>query len=349
MITQIRTSEQLSIDQDLSLNNRKIVNLADPSDDLDAVNKRYVNMYIQGLQFKKSVRVATNTNINLGAAPETIDGVDLIIGDRILVKDQEQKHQNGIYIFSQRDEQMLRASDFDDWSEMVSSFVFVEEGNTYKDTGWVCIADRDGTLGASPIDWLQFSGAGSIIGGSGISINGNIISTRLHDVGGLAFNNGEIAIKLDGGTLQLGVNGLKVTDGMYQPMNSRLTSIANMVGNGLMVKIGESILSRTLIAGSGISIMNENGANNPIISINPSQALLLTNYVCNETPAGDINGLNKVFTSARNYILNTVQVYLNGLLQRSGTDYTLANNNQIVFSNAPQEGDKIIISYIAMA
>lgn len=346
MGTKIKSSNQLFIDDNLNLEQKRIVNLADPEGSDEAATKKYVDMIAQGLVFKQSVRAATTGTINLSSPGSSIDGVTLSSKDRVLVKNQVNEAQNGIYIFNGQSDPMTRAADANDWDELVSAFVFVEEGVSNADTAWVCLINRGGTLGTTPIIWNQFSAANNFSAGDGIDITGNVISTKLNNTGGLEFTSGEMRIKLDGSTLQSSTNGLKVADNTFQPLNDRLTSIANMEGNGFLVKNNNSFLARSIVAGSGIIVNNSNGiVGNPEISVNSSLIVFRNRFVFYEIPAGDINGSNTVFQPAYEFEEATLNVFRNGLLQRIQDDYFI-DNGRIQFFDAPLQGDYIIISYL---
>lgn len=158
---------------DVSWGGFKLTNLADPVSAQDAATKQYVDNAIQGLDPKPSVKVATTANITLSAT-QTIDGVAVVAGDRVLVKNQTTTSQNGIYVVAAGS--WTRALDMDTWAEVPSSFVFVEQGTTLADTSWVCSADQGGTLGTTAITWVQFgSGSSTVIGGAGLTLSGNTL------------------------------------------------------------------------------------------------------------------------------------------------------------------------------
>jgi hypothetical protein len=150
---------------------------------------------IQGLDIKDSVKVATNPNQNITLygipQPQDIQGVILSDGDRVLVKSQDSKKENGIYIC--KEGAWERSSDFNDNNEIKGSFTFVEEGNN-ANNGYVCITS--GSIGIDDIEFSQFSGAGQIIDGNGIVKNGNEISIDRKDNGGLVIENEKLAIDL---------------------------------------------------------------------------------------------------------------------------------------------------------
>jgi len=129
-----------------------------PSGSTDIANKGYVDTVAQGLDTKASCVAATTVNITL-SAPQTIDGVSLVAGDRCLVKNQSTAADNGIYLVAASS--WTRALDMDTWAEVPGAYVFIETGTTQADTGWVCTSNAGGTIGVTAITWAQFSGAGS--------------------------------------------------------------------------------------------------------------------------------------------------------------------------------------------
>lgn len=146
---------------------------ADPKEALHAATKQYVDSVVQGLDVKQSVRVATTGNIELTGLFE-IDGVQLEAGDRVLVKNQDDARQNGIYVA--QPDAWLRAVDANT-SQKVSSglFTFVEEGTVNGDAGFVLTSDSDVILGVSELTFSQFSGAGQIVAGTGLAKDGNTL------------------------------------------------------------------------------------------------------------------------------------------------------------------------------
>lgn len=129
---------------------------------------------VQGLSTKAAVLAATTGNITLSSA-QTIDGVAVAGGDRVLVKDQTLPATNGIYLVGQAGA-WTRAPDMDAWGEVQDAYTFVMQGTVNADTGWVCTADPAGVLGTTPLPWVQFSSAGQIAPGNGLSKTGNTLN-----------------------------------------------------------------------------------------------------------------------------------------------------------------------------
>jgi hypothetical protein len=155
------------------------IKVATPTDDAHAATKGYVDAARSGLDVKQSVRAATTGQINLAGDLENgdaIDGVTLATGNRVLVKNQSTASQNGIYVV-QVSGAAVRATDFDGTGEVSGgAFTFVEEGTTHADSGWVVSSNGAITVGTDAIAWVQFSGAGQITAGDGLTKTGNTIN-----------------------------------------------------------------------------------------------------------------------------------------------------------------------------
>lgn len=150
-----------------------ITGLADPTNPQDATTKNYVDSVAQGLNVKAAVICATTANITLSGT-QTIDGISVLAGYRVLVKNQTLSQNNGIYLASAS--AWTRTTDMDTWAKVPAAFVFVETGTTQADIGWVCTSDLGGTLNTTPITWAQFSSAGSYLAGTGLTLTGSIFS-----------------------------------------------------------------------------------------------------------------------------------------------------------------------------
>jgi len=157
------------------------------------VNKSYVDSVANGLDVKASVRVATTANLagtyDNGAGTITagsngaisVDGVTLVVNDRVLVKDQSTAAQNGFYKVTTVGSGsaafvLTRTPDADAASELTAgAFTFTEEGTANADNGYVLSTNGAITLGTTGITFEQFSGAGQISAGNGLTKTGNTI------------------------------------------------------------------------------------------------------------------------------------------------------------------------------
>lgn len=144
----------------------------DPVSALQLATKQYVDSVAQGLNTKAPVLVATTANITL-SGEQTIDGI-ATSASRVLVKNQTTASQNGIYLSGSG--AWTRTTDANTWNQLVSAYVWVEEGTLQADTGWVCTVDPGGTLGTTPVTWVQFSGAGTYTAGTGLTLTGTQFS-----------------------------------------------------------------------------------------------------------------------------------------------------------------------------
>jgi phage-related tail fiber protein len=160
----IKKDGSVAFTADQSAGGNKLTNVATPTSATDAANKAYVDNLAAGIDVHPSVRVATTTNGTLATAYEngdTVDGVTLATGDRILLKNQTTGSENGIYTVNASGAP-TRATDADASSELTAgAFVFVEEGTANADTGWILTTNNAITLGSTSLTFSKFSGVGS--------------------------------------------------------------------------------------------------------------------------------------------------------------------------------------------
>lgn len=146
---------------------------ADPTSSLHAATKQYVDGIAAGLDWKASARAIATSNITLSGT-QTVDGVSLLAGDRVLVAGQTTASQNGIYVVASG--AWTRSTDADSSADLNSgAAVFVEEGTTNADTGWVLTTDGTITLGTTSLTFTQFTSLGQVTAGAGLTKTGNSI------------------------------------------------------------------------------------------------------------------------------------------------------------------------------
>lgn len=176
--TQVRTSrldQMAAPTADVSLNSQKITGLATPTAATDAANKGYVDNAVAGLDWKESVRAASTANVDIATGlqdTDTLDGVTLATGDRVLLKDQTAPAENGIYVVVASGA-ASRATDADTGAEILQAAVWVREGTTNADTGWVCTTNGPITIDTTSLAFAQFNGSQAYAAGDGLTLTGN--------------------------------------------------------------------------------------------------------------------------------------------------------------------------------
>jgi len=210
--------------------------------------KAYVDSVANGLDVKASVRVATTANLaasyNNGAGTLTassngaisVDGVTLVVNDRVLVKNQSTAAQNGFYKVTTTGSGsaafvLTRTPDADAASELTSgAFTFTEEGTANADNGYVLSTNGAITLGTTAINFEQFSGAGQISAGAALTKTGNTIDVAVDDS----------SIQVSGDAIQ--VKALGITNAMLggSIANAKLAN-SSVTINSTAVALGGSI------------------------------------------------------------------------------------------------------------
>lgn len=181
----------------IAMNSSKITGLGTPAADDDAATKAYVDSVAQGLDVKASCRAATTGNITLSGA-QTIDGVAVVAGDRVLVKDQSSAAFNGIYVVASG--AWARSSDANTWAELVNAFTFIEDGTVNDNSGWVCTIGPSGIIDFTTITFEQFSGAGQITAGTGMTKSGNTLNVNTASSARIVVNTDNIDLATTGVT-----------------------------------------------------------------------------------------------------------------------------------------------------
>lgn len=158
----------MKITNNLDASGNRVINLADAVNPQDAVTKAQLDAAVQGYKWKDPARAATTANITLSGA-QTIDGVSIVAGDRVLVKNQTTGSANGVYLAAAG--AWTRATDFDAASEVLGAAVFVSEGTTQGNQVWLMTTDAPITIGTTALTFAQVGGGASYTAGLGISIS----------------------------------------------------------------------------------------------------------------------------------------------------------------------------------
>ena len=196
--TDTQTISNKTLGSNLDAGTYTITNLGTPNNSTDAATKGYVDAVSEGLHVHEAARVAIQGNISIANGLEngdTAGGVTLATGDRVLVKDQTNPAENGIYVV-QASGQALRATDFDTATEIDSGdFIFVSAG-TYANTGWVQTL-KPATIGTDALSFTQFSGAGTYTAGNGLLLDGTVFTINENITATRSYVDGELDAHID--------------------------------------------------------------------------------------------------------------------------------------------------------
>ena len=328
----------------LSLNSQKITNLATPTAAADAATKAYVDDAVQGLSAKDSVRVATTANGTLASAfanGQTVDGVTLATGDRVLLKNQTAGAENGIYTVNASGAP-TRAVDFDANAEVAKgAFIFVEEGTSNANAGFVLTTDGAITLGTTALAFTQFSGAGQITAGDGLAKSGNTLSV---DIPGSAEMTGDVVdtdelLISDGGTLKRADFSV-VRDAVFADVSGNATVAAG----GALSLASAAITGQTAetsIADDDLILISDTSASGALRKMTKANFVSglggggLANVVEDTTPqlggALDVNGKDIVTVSNGNITLTPNG---SGVVRIDGTSGIDLQSGEIAVKNS---------------
>lgn len=215
-----------------------LVLAADPTTSFQAATKQYVDNAVLGLQPKAAAVAATTGPGTLATSFEngdTLDGIVLSTGDRILIKDQVDSKENGIYIVAASGAPS-RALDMNDWAETIQAYVLVTQGNVNGSTGWFSTTSPGGTINVDPIVFIQFSASTTYsTDGEGLELTGTVFS-----------------LELDGGTLSKSAAGLRLSSSVVSDIASKITN--PMTTNGDLITQAAGVPAR-LPVGSASQIL----------------------------------------------------------------------------------------------
>jgi len=272
--------------QTIDMGGNQITNVADPTQAQNAATKAYVDAVKTGLNVKDSAKLATtaalaastyaNGSSGVGATLTanangalSIDSVAVSTSDRVLIKDQADAAQNGIYTVTNTGGAgaafvLTRATDADTGAEMPGgTFIFVTQGTNNADNGFTFTHNGTPTIGTTDLTVAQFSGAGQIDAGAGLTKSGNTLAVQVDD-SSIEINSDTLQVKASGITNAMLAGSIDLTAKVTGtlPVANGGTGAASLTANRLLLSNGTSAIS-VLAAGTAGQVMTSNGASAP--------------------------------------------------------------------------------------
>lgn len=249
----------------LDMGSNLINNVTTPSASTDAATKGYVDTEVDGISWKQPVRAASTANGTLATDFEngdTLDGVTLVTGNRILLKNQSTGSENGIYIVAASGAP-ARASDFDTGASVAGAAVIVNEGSTNADSFFFCSSNSGSdVVGTDALTFSELSGGGATYtGGDGIDVTGTVISAVVADFAGTGLeddgsNNLRIAAAAAGAGLTGGAGSALAVgagDGITVNANDVQVTVSDFAGTGLEDDASNNLRIAAAAAGAGLT------------------------------------------------------------------------------------------------
>jgi hypothetical protein len=220
----------------------------------DIVNKQYVDYYAAGLSWKAPALTATSANITLSGL-QTINGVTVVAGDTVLVKDQTNAAQNGIYVASAG--AWTYSVGGDTWNEYISAIIFITSG-TLNGTAWFCTAQPGGTLGTTAMNWSNFSVASTYTAGTGLTLVGTQFS----------ITNTAVTAAAYGSATQVGTFTVNAQGQLTLAGNTTITPAVGSI-TGLGAGVG-TFLATPNSANLAAAVTDETGSGSLVFATSPT-------------------------------------------------------------------------------
>ena len=289
----------------------------------------------QGLDVKASCVYSTTANITLSGLG-TQGGGDwassLSAGDRILVKNQSSSQFNGIYVASSTT--WARSKDMDVWAEVPSAFTFIESGTTLSDTGWVCTANQGGTIDVTAIPWSQFSGAGSYLAGTGLTLTGNTFSITNTGVTAAAYGSasqvGTFTVNAQGqltlaGSTNIAIAATQITSGTID--TARISgSYTGITGVGTLTNLSVTNTITGSISGNAATATSATNLANGTVGAIPYQTGSSATAFLSAGTNGQVltlaSGIPSWATPTTGSVTSVAQTFTGGIISVGGSPIT---------------------------
>lgn len=334
-----------------------------PSSGLQLVNKTYVDAFAQGLTPKAAVRVATTTNIDI-SGEQIIDTINVVSGNRVLVKDQTDSITNGIYnCLSGPGTIWTRSTDYDEDAEVTAgTYTIVLEGNANDNTQWVQY-NINPKVGGSAINFRMLpqievytASQGvkkvdydfqSLLTYSGISLfNGSLFTPTDNSTIGLT--NGSLYVRPSGITNTELIGSININKIQYGTPNEIVAT--NTAGSSLQFKTLVAGDNMTITnAGSTVTFASTGGAGSAtsdyiymteILHSHPASSFTWTNMPSGGIPEASSYFRRKVnLTGAQEYRLVVNQAVAGATNAKLRTRYSTDNATYLDIGNESNIGD----------
>jgi hypothetical protein len=336
----------------VSMATYKITGLGTPTDATDAATKGYVDNAVVGIDWKASVRAATTANLNISSDLEngdTVDGVTLATGDRVLVKNQSTGSENGIYVVKASGAPD-RSTDADT-AELTSNFaVFVEEGTANADQGYVLTNDGAITVGTTALTFTQFTGLGQVTAGDGLTKTGNTINvnpgTGINITSDQVTNTGVLSIAGTANQITASASTGAITLSGPQDLHSAATPTFAGVNAGSGNVTAGSITLTDALLGTAAATASTSAT---VIDSWSTSTYSSAKYIVQMKKGSDIEVIEVLVTvdgSNNVYLTEYADVISNAVLGTTDADYNGGNVRLLVTGAASDTVVKVHKTYI---
>ena len=324
-ITVVGPLVNLTVSSNVAMAGHAINNLANPVAATDAATKYYVDSIAQGLNVKAAVTVSTTsalpgylyfngvanngvgatiTGLSLGLL--TIDSTTVTVGSRVLVKDEVSANSpyNGIYLCIRNNVgstyQLQRTTDFDTPQAIYGAYTYTIAGTSNAGTSWVNTntCSNPVTIGTTAITFVQFSTAGTLVGGNAIAINTGVVNALVDGTTTIINGSNKIAATGNFPSANIGsiISGNITSNGLVY---SASVTTGNLQATNIVTN---SITSNSVSFGGNISVSGNitgaaffgSGANLTGMYANSNVIAFLPTYAGNITSVNNIQATNNI-------------------------------------------------------
>ncbi|BAQ88643.1 prophage MuMc02 [uncultured Mediterranean phage uvMED] len=235
----------------VSISGGSVTGLGSPSASSDAATKNYVDQAVAGLRTRTIAECATTSNVNLSnglEAGDTIDGVTLVAGDRVLVKDQSTASENGLYL-AVSSGASSRDPEHDSIAELSGGMVVVNQGTTNDNKIFLCTTDNTGSVGSTSITYTVVTPSNT----------GTVTSVGVADSGASEFTVGNTPVT-SSGNITLAVNSIAHTKisglgtAATQTVGTSANNVVQLNGSAQLPAVDGSNLTNLPGASAGFAV-----------------------------------------------------------------------------------------------